>query len=118
MLAKQYRLPVDNFSSKARVLLRGKVVVAKATVSTAGFLRVGVLTSRKNIKSAAVRNAVKRLILDSFAPFTTGPKNNLSTDLLIIVAAPIIKLDSQITSRLSADLEMIRTLLPRTRTSK
>jgi len=117
VLSKQHRLPVGGFPVKAHTLFRGKVVLAKTAVNTLGFLRVGVLASRKNIKNAVIRNALKRVVLDDFASFINKP-GNTGADLLIIVATPIIKLDSQVTNKLLQDLETIKILLSRTKPVK
>jgi ribonuclease P protein component len=117
VLSKQHRLPIGGFPIKARTLFRGRVVLAKTAINTLGFLRVGVLASRKNIKNAVTRNALRRIVLDNFALFINKPKN-IGTDLLIIVTTPIIKLDLQTTDKLLQDLEAIKTLLSRTKSIK
>ena len=86
---------------------------AKVATNTLGFLRVGVLSSRKNIKNATDRNAVKRFVLDNFTS-VVNETGNTSIDLLIIVATPIIKLDLQVKSKLSQDISEIKTLLFKT----
>ncbi len=117
MLSKQHRLPVGEFPSKAYTLLKGRVVLAKTTPNTLGVLRVGVLVSRKRIKSAAVRNAFKRTVLNDFSSLANKPKD-VGVDLLIILATPIIKLDSQVVSGLLQDLETAKALLSGSKTIK
>jgi len=117
VLSKQHRLPVGKLSSRARTLLKGRVVLVKTTPNTLGALRVGVLVSRKKIKSAVVRNAFKRVVLDDFASLVNKPKD-AGVDLLIIPATPIIKLDSQVVSGLLQDLETAKALLSERKTIK
>ena len=109
MLAKQHRLPVDGFSSRARRLPKGEIILAKTAPNELGFLRVGILASRKHVKKASARNALKRTVFDYFSPLKTGLKSGV--DLLIIVATPIIKFDSQTKDDLLRDLELVKASL-------
>jgi ribonuclease P protein component len=88
-------------------------VSAKVSVNTLNFLRVGVLSNRKNIRNAIVRNAVKRFVLDNSVPLI-NETGSIGTDLLIIVVTPIIKLDLQTKNRLLQDLNEIKTSLLKT----
>lgn len=115
MLAKQHRLPVDEFSPRARRFSKGKIILAKTAPNKLGLLRVGVLASRKYVKKASARNALKRTTLDFFSPLKTGSKSGV--DLLIIIAAPIIKFDSQTKDDLLQDLESVKVSLLRRATT-
>jgi ribonuclease P protein component len=110
VLPKQHRLPIVSFSPRARTLFRGKAVVAKLVGNKLGILRVGVLFRRKIVGGAATRNTVKRFVLDRFAQEV---KKHIGegTDLLIIIVAPIIKLDLSTRVGLAEELTLVKSTL-------
>ena len=91
--------------------------MVKIAPNTVGVWRVGVLAGRKNVKYASVRNALKRTVLDHLTCLTGQPAGS-GYDLLIIAAAPIIKLDSRAKNALLRDLKAVEALLLSKKTIK
>lgn|GEM_PF-2765878 len=110
MLPKQNRVPIGEFPSGTRTLLRGNKIVARVVPNTTGLIRVGVLSKHKNVGGSVSRNAVKRYVLNYLRPIVSE-KRDVGLDLLIIIAAPIIRLDPQTKKELARDLTEVGTML-------
>lgn len=103
MLPKRNRLPVKDFPPKAEVLFRGKKILAKRAPSDQDCVRLGVSISSKNVRKAAARNSIKRLIFKHLGERLREAEGS-GFDLLIIVTSSIIKLDPETRDELLGDL--------------
>lgn len=90
MLAKRYRLPIQSVVKKSGQTIKGRYFLLKIFDNSLGYNRFGVIISKKAAKKAALRNKLKRIIMDVFGPYVlSGGKKR---DFLIIVSPQIINL--------------------------
>ena len=83
MLAKKFRLPIQEFFSKkgARTAKNG-VFLVKIFPNSLRFSRFGIVIGKKVAKKSTARNKIKRIIFSFLENFTKKENNN---DFLIIV---------------------------------
>ena len=110
MLPKKHRLPVKDFPPKAELLFRSQRLLVKAVENNIGTVRIGISASKKNVPKAATRNAIKRNILDGLMN-SLDALDERGIDLLIIISAPIIKLDLETEDLLRRDVKKITELI-------
>lgn len=80
MLAKKYRLPIQEFTLKRAEITRGSNFSVKTFPSSRLYSRYGVIIAKKVAPLATERNRIKRLIFSYCRPLVGAPR-----DVLIIV---------------------------------
>jgi ribonuclease P protein component len=97
MLPKKLRVAVQLFPKQAKAVLTDDYVLIKEHPNGLNYHRLGVVIGRHILLRATDRNKLKRLIFDFLRPWLVSSSQNASQgkDLLIVLKAPIIKLDSQ-----------------------
>lgn len=66
MLKKKFRLPVQHFPTKAKVVFNGSFITIKTAQNNLGYNRIGVIIRSGVIKKATQRNNIKRFIFNFF----------------------------------------------------
>lgn len=94
MIAKKLKLPINLFPKNAKTVFRNKYFILKFNQGNFFYDRLGIVVSKRILKSAAARNRLKRKIFDFFRANHdfTNPKNKIKKDLLIIINPAIIEL--------------------------
>ncbi len=103
MLAKKYRLAIQNLPMKALKVFKTPYFSAKIYPADKPFSRFGMIIGKKFDKKAVVRNLWKRRIFSIFEKWPrveTDPKN-----LLVVVYPELKKLNY---SELKAELEKLK----------
>jgi len=86
MLAKKFKLPIQNFVGKKGRILKTPFFLVKIFPSTLGFSRFGAVVSSKTSKKATERNRLKRRVYD----FLGGEGKKLpAADYWISVSGPV-----------------------------
>jgi len=94
MIAKKLKLPINLFPKNAKTVFRNKYFILKFNPGNFPYDRLGVVASKRVLKSAVARNCLKREIFDFFRANHDfmKPKNKNKKDLLIIINPAIIEL--------------------------
>ena len=91
MLAKKYRLPIQNLTKKEGRVIRTPYFSVKIFPNKKNsYPRFGVIISKKVFTKASARNSLKRLIFSKVN--LSKPRNN---DFLIIVSPAVGKLEQE-----------------------
>jgi len=102
MLAKKYRLPVQNFiGQKSRLIKKNPYFALKIFSAAQDFSRFGIVISKKVSKKATVRNRLKRQIFNFLRE--TAPLLPVA-DYLIILYPDIVSLNK---STLQTELKKV-----------
>ncbi len=103
MLAKKYRLPIQNVINKKAKIIRGQYYSIKIFPNSLPYCRFGLSVSKKVSAKAVIRNQIKRQIFNGIRKelFESGnPTESLGgNDFLIILYPEIGKLDKNEISR-------------------
>lgn len=83
MLAKKYRLPIQNFYNEPGKAVKNSFFVVKVKKSKLSFSRFGIVVGGKVDKRAARRNFIRRAILNWIRDFELHKKPG--KDVMIIV---------------------------------
>ncbi len=84
MLAKKYRLPIQEMFKKNGKAIKWPFFLIKIFQSQFPYSRFGIIISKKVAKNAVQRNKIKRLIFS-----VLSPKEKTEKDFLIIVSPAI-----------------------------
>lgn len=91
MLAKKYRLPIQEFVGKAGQSRKGRYFLLKRFNCSNAYSRVGVVISKKVAVKATVRNRIRRTIFDFFSSKLDLPIG----DYLVIVLSGAANLSKE-----------------------
>ena len=91
MLAKKYRVPVQNFPRRAKTSYSGRLFVVKNSPNNLRHSRLGVIVAKGAVKTAVHRNKIKRIVAEAFAKDVAVLKKP-GSDYLVIIN-PSDKLD-------------------------
>jgi ribonuclease P protein component len=94
MIVKKLKLPINLFPKNAKTVFRNKYFILKSNPNNLFYDRLGVVISKRVLKSAAARNCLRRKIFDFFRSSYDfeNPSNKNKKDLLIIINPAIIEL--------------------------
>lgn len=92
MLKKKLKLPIGQFPTYAKTILKNEYFLIKSAPNNLDINRVGVTFKSKAFKTAVLRNKLKRIVFDYFRLQITNYKLPTGQDLLIILNPPIISL--------------------------
>lgn len=97
MLAKKYRLPIQNVIGEKAKVIKGQYFSIKIFPNSLPYCRFGLSVSKKVSAKAVVRNEIKRQIFNRIRKefFESGKDSELlgGNDFLIILYPEIGKLD-------------------------
>ena len=91
MLAKKYRLPIQEFIGKNGRTVKTPFFLLKIFLSRFSYSRFGIIISKKVLLKSTARNKLKRLFFNA-----CNPKENPNKDFLIIVNPKIKELSKDI----------------------
>ena len=98
MLAKKYRLPIQEMIKKNGKATKGPFFLIKIFQSQFPYSRFGIIISKKVAKGAVKRNKLKRLIFSIL-----NPLEKIKKDFLIIVSPAISGLkEKEITEQIKS----------------
>jgi len=100
MLAKKFRLPIENWikdKDKKIAIKKSDFFILKTNPNNLGFNRFGVAISSKVFKSAVKRNSLKRIIFDfiRLRKLYEVSNSDSAKDFLITVLPPAAKLTKE-----------------------
>jgi len=108
MFKKKFRLQVQHFPTKAKVVFSGNFITIKVSNNSLGYNRVGVIIRSGVVKKATNRNSIKRFILNFFKIEidSISPKK----DILIIFKTKTTndKFKKDLTEELSTAIEKLK----------
>ncbi|MBI2013164.1 MAG: ribonuclease P protein component [Candidatus Colwellbacteria bacterium] len=116
MLAKRFRLPVNTFPARARILYRGRFLTLKTSLNHLSYNRIGFIVTKKSAPKATQRNRLRRKVFDSFGRSTlfsvkTGtllrPAGSAGHMDLLVLLKPI-KLDADGEENFLKELNLIK----------
>lgn len=87
MLAKKFRLPVEEVISRKAAVTRGELFTVKVFTSQLPYSRFGVVVSSRIIPKATKRNALRRLI---FNWLRTNQKTTGHSHDVVLIATPAL----------------------------
>lgn len=90
MLAKKYRLPIQEMIKKNGKAIKWPFFLIKIFQSRFPYSRFGIIISKKAAKSAVKRNKLKRLIFS-----VLNPMENIGKDFLIIISPAMDKIEKE-----------------------
>lgn len=90
MLAKKYRLPIQEFVGKNGRSINGRYFLLKVFPGNLTFNRFGVIISKKVAKQSSRRNRIKRIIFNALQEFLFFGEQH--KDYLIIVSPKVQEL--------------------------
>ena len=105
MLAKKYRLPIQDFLGKKGKSVKSRYFLLRVFETPNGFSRLGAVISGKVAKKAVEQNRLKRQI---FNFFREAQKGLLIADYLVIVFPEAAKLN-----KTELSVELIKILNPK-----
>jgi ribonuclease P protein component len=115
MLPKKLRLPVQSFSSSAKIFFRGQYLVAKLAPNNLSYNRVGVVVGRKAAAKATQRNLIKRKVFNFFRANPDLLRTEDGGHDFLIIAQPALKGRRRgAIEAMVAELESIKSLLTKT----
>ncbi len=121
MLAKKFRLPVNTFPLRARILYKGQHLAVKTSANNLPYNRIGIIITKKSAPKAAERNRLRRRVFDLFGEetrlrFAKAPADakalagkSAGKDLLVLVKP--IKLDRDAEGKLFKELNSIKEII-------
>ena len=85
MLAKKYRLPIQQVIQKNGKIVKTPYFLVKFFSNDLGFFRFGIIISKKVDSRASARNKIKRIIFQSVRPYLKNQSAG-GKDFLIILS--------------------------------
>jgi|SRR3989344_8553116 len=92
MLAKKFRLPIQNFIGKGGKVTKTPFFLIKVFKSEFPHSRFGIIISKKAVSRAAARNQLKRMIFSALREFLFPGEPQ---DFIIIVSPKISQLKKE-----------------------
>ena len=98
MLAKKFRLPINTFPARARILYRGRFLTLKTFPNHLSYNRIGFIVTKKAVPYATQRNRLRRKVFDLLREIVVNGGSRLRRDFgepkdLLVLLKPI-KLDA------------------------
>ena|SRR3989344_3524288 len=93
MLAKKFRLPIQDVLGKRGATIKALNFLIKIFPNNLGYNRFGVIISKKVAKQSTKRNKIKRIFFNSLKTFLFSGK--MKSDYLIIVSPKITELKKE-----------------------
>lgn len=90
MLAKKYRLPIQDFVGKNGRVVKTPFFLIKAFPAQFPYSRFGIIINKKAAQKATARNKIKRIIFSAL-----DPKQKPARDFLIIISPKIKELNKK-----------------------
>lgn len=112
MLAKKFRLPVNAFPARAKILYRGQLLTLKTSPNHLSYNRIGLIITKKSMSYATHRNRLRREVFDLFRGETRlfrQPADSArqgGRDLLVLLKP--IKLDADGEEIFLKELDLIK----------
>lgn len=117
MLAKKFRLPIEVFPTKAKILHKGQYLAVKTSSNNLPHNRLGVIVTKKTAPRATERNRLRRKIFDLFRSCllhqpadSQGKGSSKEGEDLLVIIKPT-KLDRDIEKKLLAELNEVKQIL-------
>lgn len=109
MLAKKFRLPVNTFPARAKVLYRGRFLTLKTSSNHLSYNRIGIIVTKKSVPYATQRNRLRRKVFGLLGEEVGKPsyvKTTEGRDLLVLLKP--IKLDEDGEENFLKELNLIK----------